>query len=109
MENKNELIVPNSDEFVKPFFDKKTNAIYFLYKKKFLKVEKDGKTLDVEFLDSLLRDRMQIRILDDNQNWKVGDLLQILGTKESKSIYTCIVKKIKNKKAVIKKIEEIHN
>jgi len=83
-------------------FDKKLNAVMMPYEKKLLLVKKESVEIEVEFLDSLPRNRMKIRVKDPSE-WKKGDTIIIDGLGIT---YSCIVKTISANKIVIKNLSE---
>ena len=91
---------------IRPIFDKKTGAICVPYEEKFIQVRKEGaeKDIDVLFIGPLARNRLRVRV-DKKDSWKSGDMLTMKG---KGVIHTCILKSLKNNKAVIQslKIEE---
>ena len=94
---------PSPTKMVTPIFDKKTGAVIFPLERKYMKVYKEGKEVDVEFMTSLARNRMQVRVKDITL-WAVGNKFEIRG----KGItYTCIVKSIRKSKMVIQKIDQV--
>ena len=91
---------------IRPIFDKKTGAICIPYEKKYIRVRKENtkKDIDVLFIGSLARNRLRVKILKED-NWENGDMLTMKG---KDVIHTCVLKSLKNNKAVIQslKIEE---
>ena len=95
--------VPPSTRVVQPIFDRKTGALFFPAEKRYLKVLKDKEELTVEYMHSLARDRMQIKV-DNISLWQIGDSFQIKGKGLT---YICIVKSIRKRKVVIQKTDQI--
>jgi len=90
-------------KIIRPIFDKKTGAICIPYEKKYIRVRKEDikKDIDVLFIGSLARNRLRVKVLKED-NWKNGDALTMAG---KGVIHTCILKSLKNNKAVIQSIE----
>jgi len=95
--------MPQDTHMIKPIFDKKTGAILFPYEKKYMKVNKNNVTQDVEYMHSLNRDRMQIKVKFTGE-WFTGDKLSIEGENIT---YICVVKSSRKNKVIIRKIDEI--
>jgi hypothetical protein len=90
-------------EQLKPVYNKKTGIAYTPFEKKLLKVIKGDTEYVVEFITSLPRDRMQIRV-DKPNAWHKGDILTITG---KGIVYSCKVTNVReNRKIIIKKIGE---
>lgn len=84
-------------------YNKRTQTLYMPYEKKLLKAMKANEEQVVEFISSLPRERMQIRVKNPDQ-WHDNDMLTIAG---KDVIYTCKVASVgKNRKVVIKKTSE---
>jgi hypothetical protein len=89
-------------EQLKPLYNKKTGIVYFPFEKKLLKVVKDGIESTVEFMHTLARDRMQIRV-SNVKEWNIGEIFTIKG---KDIVFTCKVVSVRDNKLVIKKITE---
>ena len=90
-------------QVIRPIYNKKTQILHIPFEKKLLKITKAGTEQTVEFMSSLPRERMQIRVTDVG-NWRENDLVTITG---KNVIYTCKVANVKkNCKVIIKKISE---
>ena len=95
--------MPSNTRMLNPVFDKKTGAIFFPHEKKYMKINKDDKPQEVEFMSNLNRDRMQLRVKNP-QEWLIGEKLSIKGDGIT---YICVIKSIRKNKVVIRKIDEI--
>lgn len=90
-------------QVIRPVYNKKTQTLHIPFEKKLLKITKAGAEQTVEFMSSLPRERMQIRV-SDTTNWQENDLVTITGKNVT---YTCKVANVKkNCKVIIKKISE---
>lgn len=88
-----------------PIYNRKTGIFYTPFEKKLLKITKGDTEYSVEFITSLPRERMQIRVENINQ-WHEGDTLTIKGKDIT---YTCKVTSVnKNRKVIIKKYQRIN-
>lgn len=90
------------DRMIYPIFDKKLNTVVLPYEKRLLLIKKESVQKEVEYLDSLPRNRMRIRVKDISE-WKKGDTITIEGAGIT---YTCVVKTISGNKIVIKNVDE---